>query len=39
MASESANNTASLLKLSVPKLQGHSNYIGWRRNMRTVLSN
>src|ERR1700752_128409 len=38
MASES-NNTASLLRLSVPKLQGHSNYMGWRRDMRTVLTN
>jgi hypothetical protein len=39
MASESTANTASLLRLSIPKLQGHSNYMGWRRDMRTVLSN
>src|SRR5882757_395379 len=38
MASEN-NNTVSLLRLSIPKLQGHSNYMGWRRDIRTVLSN
>ena len=38
MASETTN-TASLLRLSIPKLQGHSNYMGWRRDMRTVLNN
>jgi len=39
MASESSTNSASLIRLSIPKLQGHSNYMGWRRDMRTVLSN
>ena len=39
MATESTTNTASLLRLSIPKLKGHSNYMGWRRDMRTVLSN
>src|SRR5262249_50184500 len=39
MATDSSTNNASLLRLSIPKLQGHSNYMGWRRDMRTVLNN
>jgi len=40
MASDTATtNPASLIRLSIPKLQGHANYMGWRRDMRTVLSN
>jgi len=39
MASESSTSSTSLIRLSIPKLQGHSNYMGWRRDMRTVLSN
>src|SRR5882757_2843249 len=38
MASEN-NNTISPMRLSIPKLQGHSNYMGWRRDIRTILSN
>jgi len=39
MASDTTNNPASLIRLSIPKLQGHANYMGWRRDMRTVLNN
>jgi len=39
MASDATNNPASLFRLSIPKLQGHANYMGWRRDMRTILNN
>jgi len=37
MATETANNTTGLLRPNIPKLQGHANYMGWRRDLRTYL--